>query len=105
MKNYTPSYNTGIAKCVSPMVGVHDVYEARIFSTMNHPNNVGLKTEEIKPLPGEYARTRVFGTIHKDVVDTHDSRYMVDNKVLYKKGEYDFITIQKKPEDWSNWFN
>ena len=103
MRTYT-SLDLGLAKITAPKDGVHDIYEVGVFSTMNHPTNVGLKVEELTAKYGEYIRRRVHGFIKTPIVDTHNNKYMVDKRVLYEAGEYDFVVIQKKPENWSGWF-
>ncbi len=99
------SYDVSLAICSSPQTGEYQIESLDIFGTMNNPEVVGLTVVSLPPKKGEFARIRIYGYVPRDIVNTHNVPFMYDKKVLYKKGWYDFIAIQKERQDWSGWFN
>lgn len=78
----TTSFDVSRAKAAAPMDGEHNIYGMKLLSGTNSPENVGLFLIPLEPHTGELSRFQVCGTIAEDIVD---------NDVLYRKGQYDFI--------------
>lgn len=81
---------------IAPFSGEYDVYECGVFSCTHSPTHVGLNQQTLSKEGTYPRRVRVYGEVEKDTLE---------NGILYRKGKYDFTTVQNTPEDWGGWFS